>query len=299
MRHEDRQTYRRRKIGDALKKFREDLGLTQGAAGRLLDRSQASLSAYENGHRAIRPRDLKYILDMYDVTDELVRKRLLSLAAQGRQSGWWHDFNERLEPGVLDFAALEADASGVRAFAAQVVHGLLQSEDYARAVISGSGTALRRAPEEIETDVAFRMKRQRIHDEACPPRIAVVLGETALHQQTGGREVWRDQLLKLLDMGNLPHVEIQVLPFSAQVNPGSDGSFTIMDVGTEGLLEVVTVHSMTRTWYVDEPSDVDHYIRTFMWLQELALSEAESRALIERIVSGYERADPPSRTVAY
>ncbi|MFD0853895.1 helix-turn-helix domain-containing protein, partial [Actinomadura adrarensis] len=93
-------------IGDALRRFREERGMTQGAAGRLLERSQASLSAYENGHRAIRPRDLKHILDQYGVDDELVRSRLLSLANQGRQDGWWHDFDERLEPGIVDFASL-------------------------------------------------------------------------------------------------------------------------------------------------------------------------------------------------
>ncbi|WUI03028.1 helix-turn-helix transcriptional regulator [Spirillospora sp. NBC_00431] len=285
MRHDDRQTYRRRKIGDALKRFREDLGLTQGAAGRLLERSQASLSAYENGHRAIRRRDLKHILDMYDVTDELVRKRLLSLAAQGRQSGWWHDFNERLEPGVLDFAALESDATHVRAFGAQLVHGLLQTEEYARAVISSSGTALRRTSQEIETDVKFRMNRQRMHDHQPPPEIAVILGEAALRQRLGGLDIWRRQLLRLVEMSERPHIAVQVLPFAAEVHPGSDGSFTVISVVPEGLLDVVTVHSMTRTWYVDEPSDVDHYLRTFDRLQEIALSESDSRVTIERIVS--------------
>lgn len=286
MRYEDRQTYRRRKIGDALKKFREDLGLTQGAAGRLLDRSQASLSAYENGHRAIRPRDLKYILDMYGITDELVLKRLLSLAAQGRQNGWWHDFNERLEPGVVDFASLEGESCRVRSFEPQLVHGLLQDEEYARAVIGGSGTVLRRTPKEIETDVSFRLKRQKIHDRVPPPEITVVLGEAALRQRMGGRDVQRLQMRKLLAMGELPHVDLQVLPFSAEVHPGLDGGFTIMSVGPEGLLEIVTLHSMLRNWYVDEPSDVDHYGRTFEWLREIALSESDSRALIERIVSG-------------
>ncbi|QKG19570.1 helix-turn-helix domain-containing protein [Actinomadura verrucosospora] len=281
----DQQTYRRQKIGDSLRMFREGLGLTQRAACRLLDRSQASLSAYENGHRAIRPRDLKHILDVYGVTDDLVRSRLLSLAAQGRQDGWWHDFEERLEPGVVDFASLEADASSVRSFAPQVVHGLVQSDGYARAVIGGSGTALRRTREEIETDIRFRLNRQKIHDLACPPQIVIVLGEAALRQCMGGRLVMRDQLLKLLEMQERPHIELQVLPFVVQRHPGLDGAFTIMGVGSEGSLEVVTVHSMARTWYVDEPSDVDHYGRTFDLLREVALPETDSRAMIEEIVS--------------
>jgi transcriptional regulator with XRE-family HTH domain len=284
MRYEDRQTYRRRKIGDALKRFREDLGLTQGAAGRLLDRSQASLSAYENGHRAIRPRDLKYILDMYEITDELVRKRLLSLAAQGRQNGWWHDFNERLEPGVVDFAALEADASHARIYDPLLVHGLLQSEEYARAIISGSGSELR-SPRDVETEVSFRLRRQRLHDQEYPPRIAVVLGEAALRQLTGGPVVMRGQVLKLLTMSELPHISLQVLPFSAGAHPGGEGAFTVLGIGPDALLEVVAIDSLTRSWYVDEPSDVAHYNDAFDQLRKIALNETDSRAFIQRISS--------------
>ncbi|MFG2089937.1 MULTISPECIES: helix-turn-helix domain-containing protein [unclassified Spirillospora] len=283
MRYEDRQTYRRRKIGDALKKFREDLGLTQGAAGRLLDRSQASLSAYENGHRAIRPRDLKYILDMYDITDELVRKRLLSLAKQGRQNGWWHDFNERLEPGVVDFAALEADASRARIYEPLLVHGLLQSEEYARAVIAGSGSELR-SPRDIETEVSFRLRRQRLHEQD-PPNISAIIGETALRQMMGGSAVMRQQLTKLLTMADLAHIALQILPFSAGAHPGGEGAFTILGIGPDELFEVVAIDSLTRSWYVDEPSDVDHYNEAFDQLRKIALSETDSRMLIERILS--------------
>lgn len=281
----DRQTYRRRKIGDSLRMFRESLGLTQTAACRLLDRSQASLSAYENGHRAIRPRDLKHILDVYGVTDDLVRSRLLSLAAQGRQDGWWHDFDERLAPGVVDFASLEADSATVYGFEPYLVHGLVQTVGYARAAIGGSGTALRRKPPEIETDVRFRMNRQKVHYRACPPEIIVVLGEAALRQRMGGLQVMRDQLFKLIETAELPHIELRILPFSVESHPGLDGAFAIMGVGPEGLLEVVALHSLTRTWYVDEPADVEHYKRTFDLLREASLPKKDSRALIKRIVS--------------
>lgn len=285
MRYEDRQTYRRRKIGDALRKFREDLGLTQAAAGRLLERSQASLSAYENGHRAIRPRDLKHILGEYGVTDELVRKRLLSLAAQGRQDGWWHDFDERLEAGVVDFAALEADASCIRIFQPLLVHGLLQTEEYARAVVARSGSELR-SSRDVETEVSFRLGRQRLHRQGHPPQMSVVLGEAALRQMMGGPAIMHGRWLRLLELGSLPHIEIQVLPFSVGEHPGGDGAFTILGVGPDALMEVVTVHSLTRSWYVDEPSDVDHHNEIFVALQGLALPVADSRMFIKGIVSG-------------
>ncbi|MGH3239569.1 MAG: helix-turn-helix domain-containing protein [Spirillospora sp.] len=283
MKSEDRQTYRRLRIGDALKKFREDRSLTQGAAGRLLDRSQASLSAYENGHRAIRPRDLKHILDMYGITDELVGKRLLSLAAQGRQNGWWHDFHERMEPGVVDFASLESDASHAWIYQPLLVHGLLQSEEYARAVVTASGSELR-SPRDIETEVSFRLRRQRLHEQE-PPSISVVLGETALRQLMGGPVVMRGQLLKLLTMAELPHLALHVLPFSAGAHPGCEGAFTILGIKPDAILEVVAIDSLARSWYVDEPSDVDHYKHTFDQLRKIALSQTDSRMLIERILS--------------
>ncbi|MGI5329109.1 helix-turn-helix domain-containing protein [Actinomadura nitritigenes] len=280
----DRQTYRRRKVGDSLRMFRESLGLTQTAACRLLDRSQASLSAYENGHRAIRPRDLKHILDVYGVTDDLVRSRLLSLAAQGRQDGWWHDFDERLAPGVVDFASLEADASNVRMFQPLLVHGLFQEEDYARAVIADSGSALR-SSRDIETEISFRLYRQRLHDQEHPPRMSLILGEPALRQSMGGVVVMRSQLRKLMIMGERSHIDLQILPFAAGAHPGGDGPFTILGVGPVGLLDVVAIDSLTRSWYVDEPSDVDHYCEAFERLREIALSGTDSRVFIERILS--------------
>ncbi|WP_243722522.1 DUF5753 domain-containing protein [Actinomadura sp. 7K507] len=164
------------------------------------------------------------------------------------------------------------------------MHGLLQDEEYARAVITGSGSALR-SPRDIETEVSFRLRRQRLHDQENPPRISVVLGEAALRQLTGGRETVRGQLLKLMAMADLPHISLQILPFSAESHPGGDGAFTILGVGPDALLEVVTVHSLTRSWYVDEPSDVDHYSEAFERLREIALSESDSRKLIERLLS--------------
>ncbi|MFD0855200.1 DUF5753 domain-containing protein, partial [Actinomadura adrarensis] len=182
-------------------------------------------------------------------------------------------------------AVLEADASRVRIFAPQVVHGLMQTEEYARIMIRGSGMALRSAPD-VETEVQFRLGRQRLHQQPRPPLISVVLGEAAVRQMIGGAEVMRRQARKLLSMRGWPHIELQVLPFSVREHPGGDGAFTIMSLGHEAVLEVVTLHSLTRSWYVDEPSDVEHYSQTFATLQTSALPESDSYAMIERIVSG-------------
>ena len=113
----------------------------------------------------------------------------------------------------------------------------------------------------------------------------MVVGEAALRQRFGGPEVMRGQLAKLQTAARLPHVTHQVLPFTASAHPGIDGAFTILDVGPGDLLQVAVVDSLTRSWYVDEPPDVAHHHEVFDRLREIALSEADSPAMIERIVS--------------
>ncbi len=262
--------------------------MTQERAARLLDRSPASLSEYENGHRAIRPRDLAQILDGYGVSDAKVRAHLLELAGKGRQEGWWQGFDERLEAGIIDFASMESDASRVGLYDPQLVPGLLQTEDYARAVISGSGEDMR-SSRDIDVEVEFRMRRQHILERADPPRLTVVLGEGALLLRVGGPAIMEGQLRYLLAMAARPEIDLRVLPFGAGVHPGTNGAFTIMDLGVgQEELQVVTVHSLTRSWYIDETPDIEHYRKVFSRLTRMAMSESDTVAMIQRIVSIYE-----------
>ncbi|TDD62787.1 XRE family transcriptional regulator [Actinomadura darangshiensis] len=166
MTSDDRLSYRRRKIGQALRRYREERNLTQDAAARLVERSPATLSAYENGHRAVRPRDLRQILDHYGIADGRERARLLDLATKGRKEGWWLGYRERTDPFIVDYASLEGDASRIREFEPQVVPGLLQTEAYTSAVFSAYDS-VRLDPRE-EGAVGFRLARQRILTGASP-----------------------------------------------------------------------------------------------------------------------------------
>ncbi|WP_034482941.1 helix-turn-helix domain-containing protein [Actinomadura oligospora] len=280
----DRQSYRRRKIGVALRQFREARGWTQDAAARRLDRSQASLSAYENGHRAIRPRDLEQILDRYGVRDVQQRQQLMDLAAQGRRDGWWHSFEERQDPTVVDFASLEADASRIRSLELHLVPGLLQTESYAR-VLLGSYDGVLDEPHDVESSLQFRLNRQRVLRGDDPPRVEWVIGEAALHLRVGGLEVMREQIGALREASQLPHVDLRVLPFTAGSHPGVDGPFSIIDVVPDELMQVVAVHSLSRSWYIDDPSNVGTYVRVFKKLQSLALSRSDSCERLDQIAS--------------
>ncbi|MFC9976484.1 helix-turn-helix domain-containing protein [Spirillospora sp. NPDC127200] len=281
---DDPLSYRRRAIGTALQRFRAERRLTQERAARLLDRSAASLSAYENGVRAIRPRDLAHILDAYGITDEALRRRLLYLAAQGRRDGWWHGYEERVGMFMIEHVALEADASRIRTFEPTVVHGLLQTPEYARAVISGA-TIEECSQRDLESGIEFRMNRQRILSGDSPPLYQVVLGEGALRLRMGSEEVVRGQYRKLLAACDVPHIELQILPFEVGAYPGLEGRFTLFDVGVEETLRVVSTYSMIRNWYVDDPLEVDHYARTHDRLREMSLTPERSRDWLEQRVS--------------
>ncbi|GAA1861068.1 helix-turn-helix domain-containing protein [Actinomadura bangladeshensis] len=282
MTSDDRSSYRRRKIGQALRRYREERNLTQDAAARLVERSPATLSAYENGHRAVRPRDLRQILDHYGITDARERARLLDLAAQGRKDGWWLDYQERTDPFIVDYASLEGSASGIREFEPHVVPGLLQTEAYTRAVFSAYDSV--RLDPRKDGAVGFRMARQRILVED-PPRLTWIITEAALRAPVGGACVMKEQLRKILAVTVAPHLSLQVLPLAVGEHPGLDGAFSILDIGFDEPMRVVAVHSLVRSWFIDESASVAHYGRVYEALSSLALTKAESRALIEEIVS--------------
>ncbi|NVI92458.1 helix-turn-helix transcriptional regulator [Actinomadura sp. BRA 177] len=280
MTSDDRLSYRRRKIGQALRRYREERNLTQDAAARLVERSPATLSAYENGHRAVRPRDLRQILDHYGITDARERARLLDLATQGRKDGWWLGYQERTDPFIVDYASLEGDASRIRSFETQVIPGLLQTEPYTQAVFSAYAPVLGEPVEEGALD--FRMARQRILSDSGRP-VTWVISEAALRTPIAGPSVMEGQFRRMLDVTSAAHLDLRILPFSVGGHPGLDGTFSILNIGSEDPMKVVAVHSLVRSWFIDDPADVSYYERVHGALASLALSKENSRALIEQI----------------
>lgn len=280
MTSDDRSSYRRRKIGQALRRYREERNLTQDAAARLVERSPATLSAYENGHRAVRPRDLRQILDHYGVTDARERARLLDLAAQGRKDGWWLDYQERTDPFIVDYASLEGDSSRVRAYEAQVVPGLLQTKAYTQAVFSAYAPVM---GQPIQAGaLEFRAARQRILANSGRPSTWVI-SESALRTPIGGPRVMEEQFTKMLDVTSAAHLDLRVLPAAVGGHPGLDGAFSILDLGSEEPMKVVAVHSLVRSWFIDDSADVSYYEQVHDALAALALSNGDSRALLEQI----------------
>jgi transcriptional regulator with XRE-family HTH domain len=268
-----------RRIGLELRRLREERGLTLLDAEGLLERSTTSLSRIETGMQAIPARDLEFILIKYGVTDGSFKEAMLELARQGRKKGWWHRYAKTLSRDLMDFLSLEADAKSISTFQTVLIPGLLQTPEYARALIAGTRTEIKRA-------VEVRMARQEVLEgDTPPPRLHAVIGEAALRQRVGGARVMRAQLRRLVEMSELAHVGVRVIPFEAGAHQGLNGPFTLLEVGERGRLSVVTIETLHGMSYVEHDDDVRRFAGIFDEVAAAALPESDSRALIDRIRS--------------
>jgi transcriptional regulator with XRE-family HTH domain len=273
---------RLRHIGRTLRELRDKAGMTLKTAERRLDRSASSLSLIEKGQQSIRPRDLKYILDVYEVGPDLHRA-LMTLAEQERRQGWGQEFKNVISTADLDYASLEWDATRIDAIETQFVPGLLQTEGYARAIVRAS-----LADDKLggaESFVKFRMARQRILRKTDPPRFRVVIDEAALRRARGGPAVMRGQLHRLLDDSAQSHIVVQVLPFSCAADPGVNEMFSLLEIGEPSILSTVLISLLAGRRSLEDGTELARYRETFERACEVALSETDSRTLIQRLAS--------------
>ncbi|MBS2535948.1 helix-turn-helix domain-containing protein [Catenulispora sp. NF23] len=277
-------TVMRMVLGSQLRRLRIAAGVTRGAAGYEIRCSHTKISRMELGQVSFKRRDVADLLGLYGVSDDTEREAVLALAAQANAHGWWHGFAD-LMPGWFEvYVGLEEAASVIRCYEAQFIPGLLQSEDYARAVIH-DGYPLATA-EEIERRVRLRMNRARLVHSAEPPRIWAVLDEAALRRQPGGAGVMRAQLTHLLQLCQLPHVTVQVAPF-ARGGPAAAGPFTILRFAEPALPDIVYLEQLTGAAYLDKREDLDAYTTVVDQLCVQALSPSETVGFLTRLVEGY------------
>jgi transcriptional regulator with XRE-family HTH domain len=225
-------TVRRRRLSAELRRLRRDAGLTADAAARALDWAPSKVTRIErNEWKRPSVRDVADMLALYAARHATVppevRDALLQLARDSRVRGWWQDYGDVLSGPYCMFVGLEAEASEVRTVQPLLIPGLLQTPEYARAVIEGSPG--RHSEAEITRLVEVRLARQELVTRACDPlRVWAVLGEAVLHQDIGGPEVMHGQAAHLLKMGGLPNVTIQIVPYSIGAWPGMYGPVTIL-----------------------------------------------------------------------
>lgn len=278
-------TVRRRRLGQELRRLRELRNMTaEEVADRLLV-SQSKISRLENGRRSISQRDVRDLCNVYEVEDHRIVDSLMHMARDSRQQGWWHAFGD-IPYSV--YIGLETDAASLRVYEPQVVPGLLQTRGYAEAVCEG---ALPEAsPDDIDKRVEVRMRRQdRITDAKSPLRLWAVLDESALRREVGGRQTMVEQLERLNEVSQLPHVTVQVMPFAMGAHPGVNGQYAILEFPDASDSSVVYLEGVTSDLYLEKTPDVQSYSVMYEHLRAEALNPDQTREFVENVAKDYAR----------
>jgi transcriptional regulator with XRE-family HTH domain len=271
-------TIRRRRLGAELRRHREAAGITIDVVADRLGCSPSKVSRIETGHSGARPRDVQDILDIYGVP-ESVTAELVRIAREAKQKGWWQPFSTVLNSA---YVGLEAAARSIKTYEQQVVPGLLQSEEYAIAMIRAA--RLGDSDAEIEQRVHVRMARQSLLTQDDPIDLRVVLDEAVLSRPVGGDEVMRDQLMRLIAAAHRPNVVIQVLPFAAGPHAGMDGTFAILEFEEDEDADVVFAENATGGLFLEKAEELRKYRSVFETIRGTALDPEDSIEMIEMLV---------------
>ncbi|GAA2625159.1 MULTISPECIES: helix-turn-helix domain-containing protein [Streptomyces] len=269
-------------LGSQLRRLRESRGITREAAGYSIRASESKISRMELGRVSFKTRDVEDLLTLYGITDETERNSLLSLAKEANVAGWWHSYSDVLPTWFPTYVGLEGAASLIRSYEVQFVHGLLQTEAYAHAVVErGMKNA---SVSDIDKRVALRMERQKYLVSENAPDFHVVLDEAALRRPYGDREVMRGQLQHLIEISERPNVRLQVMPFSFGGHAGESGAFTVLTFPESDLSDVVYLEQLTSALYLDKQEDVTQYEKAMQQLQDDSPGPNESRDVLRGLL---------------
>jgi hypothetical protein len=271
-------TNRRRRLGAELRRLREASGLTIDRVAEVLECSQSKVSRIETGQVSATPRDVRDMLELYRV-DPARREAMVQIAREARQRGWWHKFVD-VPDGVPAYVGLETAATSIDVYMSLIVPALLQTADYAKAIIGAVRPDLPRA--ELDRRVELRMSRQALLDRDDPPELRVLLDEAVLRRPVGGPAVMAAQRRRLLEDAARPAVTIRVLEVEAGAHAGMDGPFTIFGFPAAAERDVVALDSAADALYLESPEDLRRYRRVFERLLPAALPPEESTAFIAR-----------------
>ena len=270
-------TMRRRRLAAELLRLREAAGLTQEEVAGRLEWDPSKLSRIENRQVGIIARDLRKLLDMYGVTDVEQREGYFAMAREGKQRAWWQSYGDVIPSEYGTLIGLETEAVTISSYGQELVPGLLQTADYARAVIRAfrpDDTA-----DEITRRVEVRLARQAVLARDDPPRLWAVISEAVVRRAVGGQAVMAEQLRALASERERAVVTVQVLPFSAGEHPAMAGSFVILDF-PDPEPAAVYLENASSALYLERITDVQRYAGMFQFVQAAALGPKESRDML-------------------
>jgi transcriptional regulator with XRE-family HTH domain len=274
---------RRMLVGAQLRRLRTEQGISREQAGEAIRASEWKIHRLENGQVGFKDRDIVDLLALYGVTDPSEVAEFVVLAREANAPGWWHHYGDLLPQWFRAFVDLESAATLIRTYEGQLVPGLLQTEDYLRAVVGDA--RLEDSPEELERRVALRLGRQALLEREDAPRLWAVVDEAALRRPVGGRGVMRAQLERLIEATKLPTVTLQVLPFAAGAHPAMVGAFSVLRFTDQELPDVVYVEDLNNATYLDKRDEVERYLDVMERLCAAAEAPAQTVGLLDRILS--------------
>ncbi|MFE4516983.1 helix-turn-helix domain-containing protein [Kitasatospora sp. NPDC056783] len=275
-------TVRRRMLGAELRRIREGLNLKVDDVAARLGWHQSKVSRLENGRHGVKANEVEILLDVYEVSDPETREALAALAREGKRRVWWQPYSDVISKHYASFISFEAEAVSIRNFESSLIPGLLQTADYARAVIRQIESDAK--PDEVNALVDVRLARQNATlRREDPLKLWAIIDEAALRRSVGGASVMAKQLHQLVAASREPHVLLQVVPFAAGAHPGVHGPFVILEFPVRGDLDVVYTDGLASSLYLERDDDVATYSQAFDRLRAAALDFGPSRRLITQI----------------
>jgi len=275
-------TVLRIRLGAQLRRLRESKRIGRDEAGYEIRASGSKISRMELGRVSFKQRDIADLLTLYGVTDPQEREPLLTMARQANTPSWWQEFNDVLAPWFQSYLGLESAASLIRTYEVQFVPGLLQTAEYAQAVIMLGHSAI--SEEELQRRIEVRRARQAILEHPDAPQLWAVIDEAALRRPIGGPAVMRLQLEALIKASIQPNVRLQVIPFTSGGHAAAGGPFTILRFPEPELADVVYLEQLTSALYLDKAEDVAQYEKALKELQQDSPGPDESRDLLRGLL---------------
>ncbi|MER8161916.1 helix-turn-helix transcriptional regulator [Streptomyces sp. NPDC094472] len=268
-------------LGKRLQDLREKAGLSFEQAGRALDVTHATIRRMEKAEVGLKLPYVEKLLRTYGVIDPEEVEGFLSLAREANKAGWWHRFRDVLPEWFNTFVSLEVEANLIRAYEPHYIPGLLQTDDYARAVLRAG---MPHAPEsEIERNVALRMERQALLTRDNPPMLWVVMDETVVRRPIGGSETMRAQIARLIEEAEAPHIRLQIMPFDAGPHPAMYGPFHIFRFPIPELPDIAYTESLVSGSYFDQRDDVSAFLEALDRMCAQAAPAQTTQAILSRI----------------
>ena len=254
-------TVARMLLGAQLRQMREKAGITCEEAGDVIRASGSKISRLELGRTGFKLRDVNDLLSLYGVHDDADRATPVALARQANTPGWWRAYDEVVPSWFEPYLGMEQAARLIRCIEIQFVPGLLQTQDYARTIIRLAHSDATKT--EINLRLALRMRRQELLYRPDPPHLWAIIDEAVLRRPIGDAETMRAQIRHMIELCQLRHVTIQVLPFSAGLHPAASGATTLLRFAEGHLPDVVYLEQFNGAVYLDKPADTLPYWNVF------------------------------------